>query len=133
MNYSFARSLVYFVRSFVCLLLVGNTKTCTMSFNVILYLYVSRAPQELNSESILHNKSNLITFLKFLYTHTYKIYEYHFISFYYCSFCFHFTEADYTLDDSFWNDESPVGKFNIHSLTPLFIPIQYCFWVHSVA
>lgn len=22
-----------------------------------------------------------------------------------------FAEADYTLDDSFWNDESPVGKF----------------------
>lgn len=25
--------------------------------------------------------------------------------------CFHFfAEADYTLDDSFWNEESPVGK-----------------------
>lgn len=22
----------------------------------------------------------------------------------------HFAEADYTLDDSFWNEESPVGK-----------------------
>lgn len=28
---------------------------------------------------------------------------------------FFVTEADYTLDDSFWNDESPVGKWNFFS------------------
>lgn len=30
-----------------------------------------------------------------------------------------FTEADYTLDDSFWNEESPVGMKNLHILAKL--------------
>lgn len=27
-------------------------------------------------------------------------------------FSWFFTEADYTLDDSFWNEESPAGEFS---------------------
>jgi len=26
------------------------------------------------------------------------------------SFCFSVLEADYTLDDSFWNEDAPIGK-----------------------
>lgn len=33
---------------------------------------------------------------------------------------FHFYKADYTLDDSFWNEDSPAGKIKIKDFKFLF-------------
>lgn len=116
-------SLIHLLISFICsfVRLLDALWQHRNLHNVISYDIVFVCVcQELNYESILQNKSNLITFLEFLYTlhtHTYIIYILiHFV----LLFCIHFTEADYTLDDSFWNDESPVGKYNTHSLPHLF-------------